>query len=156
MQNDLIVEDITLASQSLRPDATLQVTRGARRLLGDMGYAVLTELHLPNARRADIAGLNSKGHLLIVEVKSCREDFMVDTKWPDYANFCDMFFFAVNPAFPRDILPEDQGLILADQFGAAIMRQAEEMSLKPARRKALTLSFARQAAHRLARTESCI
>ncbi len=154
MQNDLIVEDVTLASQCLRPDATLQVTRGTMRLLGDMGYAALTEFHLPNGRRADIAGLNTKGHLLIVEVKSCRQDFIADTKWADYADFCDMYFFAVNPAFPQEILPEGEGLILADQFGAAIIRKAEEQPLKPARRKALTLSFARQAAHRLARAET--
>ncbi|MCI5043773.1 MAG: MmcB family DNA repair protein, partial [Aquisalinus sp.] len=118
------------------------------------GYATLTEFHLPNGRRADIAGLNSKGHLLVVEVKSCREDFMVDSKWATYPDYCDMFFFAVSPAFPQEVLPEREGLILADQFGAAIMRQAEAASVPPARRKKLTLSFARQAALRLARIDT--
>ena len=35
-----------------RPETTLSVTRGAARLLMDMGYAPLLEVCLPNGRRA--------------------------------------------------------------------------------------------------------
>jgi len=61
----------------------------------------------------------------------------------------DALFFAVATDFPQEILPEDTGLIVADRFGGEILRQAPEHRLAPARRKALTLHYARLAAARL-------
>jgi hypothetical protein len=104
---------------------------------------------LPNGRRADVVGLSPAGDLSIVEVKSSLEDFRVDTKWPEYRDFCDAFYFAVAPDFPRDILPADTGLILADRFGAEIVRPAPEHRLPAARRKVMTMRFARAAAFSL-------
>ena len=40
----------------------------------------------------------------------------------------------------------DTGLILADRYGAEIVRPAPEHRLAPARRKSMTLRFARAAA----------
>ena len=40
-----------------RPETTLGVTRGAARLMIDMGYAPLCEVTLPNGRRADVMAL---------------------------------------------------------------------------------------------------
>lgn len=134
-----------------RPETTLGVTRGAARLLADMGYAPLLEVCLPNGRRADVMALGRKGDIVIVEVKSGIEDYRVDRKWPEYAPFCDAFFFAVAPEFPEGVLPEDPGLIVADAFGGAVVRDAPVMSLAPARRKALTIAFGRLAAMRTLR-----
>ena len=131
-----------------RPDTTAAITRGVARLFLDMGLAVLTEFKLPNGRRLDITGLSRKGHFIAAEVKSCRADFEADQKWPDYLGFCDAFYFAVAADFPCNLLPADKGLIKADQFGAAIIRDAEESTLPAARRKSLTLRFAHQAALR--------
>jgi hypothetical protein len=36
-----------------RPDVTVEVTRGAARLLVGLGFAPLAEVGLPNGRRAD-------------------------------------------------------------------------------------------------------
>ena len=132
-----------------RPDATAAITRGAARLLTDMGYALVPELILPTGRRADLAGLCRKGKLVIVEVKSCREDFAADAKWPGYLEFCDRFYFATDAAFPAGVLPRDEGRIVADAYGGAVMAEAVERSMAGARRKAMTLRFARQAAARL-------
>ena len=132
-----------------RPGATLAVTRGTTRLLVEMGYAVIAEMSLPNGRRADLVGLGRKGELVIVEVKSCREDFTADTKWPEYLAFCDRFFFATDPDFPIALLPEGEGRIVADAYGGAVLREAVERPMAGARRKALTLRFARHAAFRL-------
>ncbi|MGH7749287.1 MAG: DNA repair putative endonuclease MmcB, partial [Candidatus Dormibacteria bacterium] len=99
-----------------RPETTLAVTRGAAKLMTDLGYAPLTEVGLPNGRRADIMALSRRGAIAIVEVKSGREDFVTDQKWTDYLPFCDAFYFAVAPEFPRAILPEGPGLIVADAF----------------------------------------
>ena len=131
-----------------RPDQTLLLTRGVARMLVDLGQCPLMEFKLANGRRADVAGLDRKGRLTIVEVKSCRADFEADQKWPDYLEYCDRFYFAVDPDFPRELLPDSEGLILADAFGATISRPAEERALAAARRKAVTLHFARQAAMR--------
>ena len=131
-----------------RPETTLGVTRGAARLLADMGYAPLLEVCLPNGRRADVMALGRKGDIVIVEVKSGLEDFRVDRKWPEYAPFCDAFFFAVAPEFPDDVLPDAPGLIVADSFGGAVVRDAPVTALAPARRKALTIAFGRLAALR--------
>ena len=131
-----------------RPQTTLAVTRGAARLMIDLGYAPLLEVGLPNGRRADVMALGPRGEIVICEVKSGVEDYRVDRKWHEYGPFCDAFFFAVAPGFPQGILADEPGLIVADGFGGAVLRDAPATPLAPARRKALTLAFARLAAFR--------
>lgn len=131
-----------------RPETTLSVTRGAARLMVDMGYAPLLEVGLPNGRRADVMAVGRRGDIVICEVKSGLEDYRVDRKWGEYGPYCDAFFFAVAPEFPDGILPDEPGLIVADGFGGAVVRDAPLNPLAPARRKALTLAFARLGAMR--------
>jgi hypothetical protein len=134
-------------AEIMRRDAvTREVCRGVGRLLRAHGFASVNELPLPNGRRADVVGLSGSGDIWIVEVKSSIEDFRVDHKWPEYRDFSDALFFAVAPDFPVDILPADTGLILADRYGGEIVRAAPETRLAPARRKSMTLRFARAAA----------
>jgi hypothetical protein len=141
--------DIELTVVELsRPETTSAVTRGAARLLLDMGYAPLLEVGLPNGRRADLMALSPKGRIAICEVKSGLEDYKADRKWGEYLPFCDAFYFCVAPEFPQAALPEGPGLIVADGFGGAVIVEAPDTPLAPARRKALTLSFARLAALR--------
>lgn len=132
-----------------RPEATLTVTRGAARLLQALNYAPLLEVGLPNGRRADVMAVGPRGEIAIVEVKSSIEDYRVDRKWGDYLDYCDAFYFAVAPEFPREILAEGTGLIVADGFGGAVLAEAPLSPLAGARRKALTLAFARLAATRV-------
>ena len=131
-----------------RPETTLGVTRGVARLLVDMGYAPLLEVGLPNGRRADVMALGPRGDIVICEVKSGVEDYRCDQKWQDYGPFCDAFYFAVAPEFPAELISDDCGLIVADAFGGAVVRDATAIPLAPARRKALTLAFARLGAFR--------
>jgi hypothetical protein len=138
---------VTVVSVS-RPETTAAVTRGAARLLTALGYAPLAEVTLPNGRRADLMALGPKGEIFIVEVKSGVEDFRTDQKWHEYRPYCDAFAFAVAPEFPREVLPEEPGLIVADGFGGAVLREAGAVPLAGARRKALTIAFARLAALR--------
>ena len=134
-----------------RPQTTAAVTRGAARLMADLGFAPLLEVCLPNGRRADVMALGPRGEIAICEVKSGIEDFRVDRKWGEYLPYCELFFFAVAPEFPQEILPEEPGLIVADAFGGAVIRDAAAAPLAPARRKALTLAFARLGALRTLR-----
>ena len=131
-----------------RPETTEAVTRGAARLWIALGWAPVAEFPLRNGRRADLLVLSPKGEFAIVEVKSSIEDYRCDRKWGEYAPFCDQFYFAVAPEFPREILPDEPGLIVADAFGGAIIRPSPVTPLAGARRKALTLGFARLAALR--------
>lgn len=131
-----------------RPETTSLVTRGAAKLFIALGYAPLAEVCLPNGRRADIMALGPRGDIAIAEVKSGPQDYLTDRKWGDYLPYCDAFYFAVAPEFPRDILSAEPGLIVADGFGGAILADAPATPLAPARRKALTLAFARLAALR--------
>lgn len=134
-----------------RPEVTHAVTLGAAKLVRDMGYAPLLEVCLPNGRRADVLALGRKGEIIIVEVKSGVADYRVDQKWHEYGPYCDAFYFAVAPEFPQDILPETPGLIVADGFGGAVVREAGRSPLAPARRKALTIGFGRLAVFRMGR-----
>lgn len=124
------------------------VQRGTGRLLAGLGLSVVYELPLPSGRRADAMALSQAGMLWIIEIKTSVEDFRVDRKWPDYRAHCDRLYFATHAEVPLDIFPEDAGLILADGYGAAILREAPEHRLPPATRKAATLCFAHAAARR--------
>jgi hypothetical protein len=125
------------------------VQRGVCRLFRAMGYAAVSELSLANGRRADVVALNRSGDIWIVEIKSSVEDFRADQKWPEYRDYCDRLFFAVPEDVPLEILPDSAGIIVADQYGADIVRMVEEERLAAARRKAVTLRFARAGALRL-------
>lgn len=133
-----------------RPQVTADIGRGVVRLLTDLGIAALPELPLANGRRVDVIGLGRDGGIHVVEIKSSRADFLTDRKWPEYLEFAERFYFAVAVDFPLDLLPEDEGLILADRYGAELVRPARHRPLAAARRKAVTLRFARLAAQRLA------
>lgn len=129
-------------------DAAL-ITRGVCRYFDTLNYACLTEFTLRNGRRADVIALGPDGELVIVEVKSSLADYRADGKWPEYLDFCQRFFFAVAPDFPLAVLPPETGLLVADGYDAAERRPSPTAPLAPARRKAVTLKFARLAAQRL-------
>jgi hypothetical protein len=129
--------------------AALDIRRGVARLLHAHQMANLAEVSLANGRRADMVAVTSSGEIWIVEIKSCVEDFRADHKWPEYRAFCDRLYFAVGPAFPRDILPADTGLIVADRYGGEVVSGAPVHRLAGARRKALTLKLVHTAAMRL-------
>jgi hypothetical protein len=125
------------------------IRRGVCRALADADHAVLAELPLGNGRRADLVAIDRTGMIGLVEVKSCRADFLTDRKWYQYLDYCDRFYFAVASDFPRHLLPADAGLIVADRFGGEIARDAPIRPLGPARRKAVLIRFGRAAAGRL-------
>jgi hypothetical protein len=134
------------------PATAALLTRGICRAFDQLGYASLVEFPLINGRRADILGLGRAGDLLIVEIKSSVADFRADRKWASYRDFADRLYFAVPSHFPQALIPEECGLMVADPFGAALLRDGQTIPLSPGRRRALTLRFARIAAARLRRS----
>ncbi len=131
-----------------RPAMTNALRRAATRFAIASDWAPVTELPLPNGRRADLCALTPKGAFVIIEVKSCAQDFIADLKWPAYREYCDQFFFAVDPDFPEPLLPPDVGLLVCDAEETARRREAPVHPLAPARRQALLRRFARLAALR--------
>ena len=147
------------------PENALAIRRAAARLCVQLGWAVLHEMPLANGRRADILALRPDGGFACLEVKSGPRDFLTDCKWHEYRDYCDALYFAVDERFPRDLLPEDTGLVIACtgedcggagglfQHQAELLREAPVHGLSPARRRALTHRFATIAAGRLAMLE---
>ena len=138
----------------LKPDGrqsptALAVARGVRRLLRSLGYSTLPEVALPSGRRADLVAVSGDSSIHIIEIKSSIADFRADQKWPDYRAHCDRLYFAIPEEMPQDLLPPDAGLIVADAYGAMVLREAPEHRLAPATRRAMLLRFAQTGADRL-------
>lgn len=131
------------------------VVRGVARLLLRHDLVAITEVPLGNGRRADLFAISARGEIVIVEIKCSRADLLGDGKWPEYLGFCDRYFWAVPQGFDLSLFdrvalaPDRAGLIVADRYDAAIIREAVVSPLPPARRKVETLRFARRAARRL-------
>ncbi len=148
--------DMADAGRALPPDrrqseTALMIARGVRRLLRGHGYFSVTELPLVDGRRADVVAVNGDGEVVIVEIKSSPADFRADRKWRDYLPACDRLYFAISEHTPAALMPEEAGLILADSYGAEILREADPRRIAPATRRAVLLRFAQAAADRLHR-----
>ena len=141
-----LLYSIPMRDDTLLPGQRLQ--RGVCRLLRSHDYATLDEVTPEPGLRVDVMALGPTGEIWVIECKSSRADFTSDRKWQGYLPWCDRFFWAVPAGFPADILPEGAGLIVADDFFGEIVSMAPATPLAPARRKALTLRFARMAALR--------
>ena len=90
---------------------------------------------------------------MCIEIKSGPRDYFSDLKWPEYRDYCDALYFAVNEAFPLGVLPGDCGLIVTCGLEAEVVREAPPHPLAAARRRAVLHRFATLAALRLAASE---
>ncbi|MEP5937749.1 MAG: MmcB family DNA repair protein [Erythrobacter sp.] len=130
------------------------VARGVCRMFARNDIWCLTEMPLRNNRRADLMGIDAKGHVIIVEIKVARSDLLGDGKWPDYLDYCDRFFWGVPPDLDRGPLeseayqPDSCGVIVADGYDAEILRPAPLLPLAAARRKVEIERLARAALRR--------
>ncbi len=131
------------------------VARGVARLFLRHDLISLVEVPLGNGRRVDIFALSPKGEIVVVEIKVSKADLLGDDKWPEYLAYCDRYFWAVPQGFDLtlfdrlNLMPDRAGLIVADRYDAAIVREAETHTLSAPRRKVETLRFARRAGRRL-------
>jgi hypothetical protein len=142
-------DDPVIIHDGRQSETAAAIQRGVGRMLRGAGFASICELSLANGRRADVMALGRKGEIWIVEIKSSPADYLSDSKWRDYMDYCDRFYFAIPPEMDARLIDEQAGLIVADAWGAEIVREATEAPLAAARRKAVTLQMARAAAMRL-------
>jgi hypothetical protein len=149
--NDSSLPDLADDIVALR---SREVARGIVRLFARNDIWVLPEMPLRNNRRADLMGIDPKGHIIIVEIKTARADLMGDGKWPDYLDFCDRFFWGLPPELDRaclegeDFRPDMCGVIVADAYDAEIIRPAPSHPLAASRRKVEVERLARAALRR--------
>jgi hypothetical protein len=145
-----------MALTSDSPLTSADVCRGTCRLLWLQGWSPLAEVTLADGHRADIMALSPRGEILIVEIKVSAADLRGDRKWHHYRDYADRFAWAVPPALAplleaERFAPDACGLLVADRHEALWVREACVTQLAPARRKAVTLAFARAGAERALR-----
>ncbi|MES2044990.1 MAG: MmcB family DNA repair protein [Pseudomonadota bacterium] len=137
------------------PLCAIDVARGVTRMLLRHDLVAMSEVPLDGNRRADLMAIDSRGQIVIVEIKVSRADLLGDGKWTDYLGCCDRFYWAIPAGFdasPLDgtaFLPARTGVIVADRYDAAIVREAHSEPLAATTRKRATLAFARRAGRRL-------
>nr|WP_155006500.1 MmcB family DNA repair protein [Sphingomonas hengshuiensis] len=144
-----------VTSAALPPIDAADVARGVSRMLLRHDCVAIAEVPLDGGRRADLMALDSRGNIVIVEIKVSRADLLGDSKWTEYLPHCDRFFWAVPQGFdlrPLDqegFLPARAGILVADRYDAAVVREAATVPLASATRRKTTLAFARRAARRV-------
>ncbi|MGR3464374.1 MmcB family DNA repair protein [Limimaricola sp.] len=124
------------------------LARGVCRHLLGHGFVSVEEFVPAPGLRVDVMAMGPKGEIWVIECKSSRADFTSDRKWQGYLEYCDRYFWAVDDAFPLELLPEETGIIIADGYDAEIVTMAPETRLAGARRKSMLQKFARHAALR--------
>ena len=142
-------EPLSFPVDGRQSERALAIRRGVCRRLRAEGLALIPEVTLRSGRRADLVALAGDGTITIVEIKSSIEDFRADSKWQDYCWHADHFYFATGPHVPADIFPVEVGLIVADPYGAEILRASVCAPIPAARRKEMLIRIARAGAYRL-------
>ena len=131
------------------------VARGICRLFARNDIWAIAEMPLRNGRRADLMGIDARGHVVIVEIKTARGDLLGDGKWPDSLDYCDRFYWGLPPELDRaclegaDFQPDCCGVIVADDYDAEIVRPAPSHPLAAARRRVEVERLARAGLRRL-------
>ena len=147
-------EQLAADNAGLDARRSAAVVRGIGRLFARNEIWVMPEMPLRNGRRADLMGIDGKGHIVIVEIKTARGDLLGDGKWPDYLDFCDRFYWGLPPELDRacldgpDFRPDCCGVIVADGYDAEILRPAPSRPMAAARRKVEVERLARAALRR--------
>jgi hypothetical protein len=70
-------------------------------------------------RRADMVAVNLRANVVIAEVKSCKQDYVLDNKWTTYLDHCNKFFFTMT-ASTWDALKETESKKLRE-FGCGVL-----------------------------------
>ncbi|WOE75826.1 MmcB family DNA repair protein [Alterisphingorhabdus coralli] len=143
-------------ADSVSHSGAAAVARGTTRFFARNDIWLVPEITLPNGRRCDLIGLDPKGAVIIIEIKTARTDLLGDSKWPEYLDYSDRFYWALPPEFEHALverevfLPERTGLIVADSYDGELVRAAARHSLAAARRSVLAREVARITMRRLA------
>ncbi|MEO1043962.1 MAG: MmcB family DNA repair protein [Pseudomonadota bacterium] len=132
------------------------VARGAIRFFARNDIWLVPEVSLPNGRRCDLVGLDPKGAVTIIEIKTARSDLLGDDKWTEYLDYCDRFYWALPPEFEHGLVdrevfqPQRTGLVVADSYDGELVRAAARHALAAPRRNVMVRELARVTMRRAA------
>ena len=101
----------------------------AMKWLYNQGFIVASEVVLPNKKRADVIGYNEE-KIIIIEIKSSKEDYQQNHKWTEYLPYCDEFYFfldfhAADQADTQAGYIQEQGRTLAINQADALPHRCE-------------------------------
>lgn len=114
-----------------RPDTTSALSEYVQQYWISKGYSCHPEMGLVKGGRlrADVFCLNTKGHTILVETKSCWSDFSTDKKWQKYKLYANKFFFAVSEHFYEkdgarlwEAIKEYAGILVVTQTGKVYVK----------------------------------
>lgn len=124
----------------MRAETTLNLKRAASYYFINKGYAVHDEIGLKSGKayskfRADILALNTKGEIIIAEIKSSWQDFISDTKWHRYTEFCDKMYFVIT----EDLADSDKGSYIVERakehgVGVLVLFESSIRAIKNAKK----------------------
>lgn len=108
-----------LSTRDLKRHGELQDK--ALKWLFQKGYSCVAEMILDNGKRIDVIGYNDEGHIIGIEVKASKSDYLRDDKWESYLDYCDEFYFLLSNGFwyqknRQAGLLEEQGTSLQIKF----------------------------------------
>jgi hypothetical protein len=86
-----------------RKEITSILTKASVGWLVKKKYSVHLELGIEKwgKQRADVFGISLSTHMIQIEVKSCKEDWLVDKKWINYLDKSHAFYFAISDSLYR-------------------------------------------------------
>lgn len=119
-KTDKTKTDKTKVKQS-RQQIAKQIYQEVTKYLSSKGYSCHHEVGLNKwgKLRADVLAFNYKQEVIIVEVKSCWQDYKSDSKFLEYLDFCHKLYFAVSQDFP--LKPEFLALLKQHKIGLLVV-----------------------------------
>lgn len=134
-----------------RKDITTLLGKAAIGHLVKKGYGVNKELAVvaKGRRKVDIIGVNLKGNIIVIEIKSCLKDFKDDKKWQEYLPYCNQFYFLFTQVAWTQVKP-----IFHDIKGVGVLILCPETgyltTVKPSRKREMDASIYQSILLRLA------
>ena len=132
--------------------STRKILQKTMQLLISKGFKIITEFALPNKKRVDIIGINTKKEIVIVEVKSNKNNFKNDNKLKKYLKYCNYFYFSCNEEIKDICISKKVGIILYNSKNIEISRYSKYRKLSELIKNKIIYNFALSAAskfHRL-------
>ena len=113
-----------------RKTITASVGDQVAKYYTDKRYCVSKEIGLckRGRLRADFLALNTKRQIVIVEVKSCVQDFRTDKKWRKYLPYCNKLYFALTPEVWERLkteIPQGIGVMVTNGYGVTVVQNAK-------------------------------
>ena len=92
-------------------------------------YAVNFEVGLDKYGRfrADVIAVNMGSQIIIVEVKSCKEDLIRDSKFLNYLKFCNKMYFVFDVKTyekVKDLVPKGVGIFVMSPLGLVKVKKS--------------------------------